>query len=341
MRELPLKLTGTKITLIIIIAILFFAPIVLSNPSQVQWVNVVQIAMIWVIMACSYRLITIIGQLSLAHGAWMALGGYVTAILSTTSGNLANYGFSWWATVPIAIIVTGICSLPVGLLCLRVRGLYFIIMTFGVALLVQTIITSWTGTTGGAEGIENVPPPTLGSINFGQIGQFTGSTEFFYLIFAFMLIALLVLWRMESGRLIQITGQGIRQNENLASSVGIKVARYKVLSFTISAMFAGLCGSLIVGLSGSIAPPTYIEGLLPMVFCIGGGRELLIGPVIGALAFSGLPQLFGIPTGYEPIFFGAIFIFIITILPGGLVSIPSILRRRFGKKEDVIPSQWV
>ena len=156
-----------------------------------------------------------------------------------------------------------------------------------------------------------------------------------------MLIALLVLWRMESGRLIQITGQGIRQNENLASSVGIKVARYKVLSFTISAMFAGLCGSLIVGLSGSIAPPTYIEGLLPMVFCIGGGREVLIGPVIGALAFSGLPQLFGIPTGYEPIFFGAILIFIITILPGGLVSIPSILRRRFGKKEDVIPSQWV
>ena len=104
---------------------------------------------------------------------------------------------------------------------------------------------------------------------------------------------------------------------------------------------AGLCGSLIVGYNNAIAPPTNLEGLLPMVYCIGGGREMLLGPVIGALTLSGLPQLFGIPTGYEPIFFGAIFIFIITILPGGLVSIPSILRRRFGKKEDIIPPQWI
>jgi branched-chain amino acid transport system permease protein len=291
--------------------------------------------MIWVIMAASYRLITMIGQLSLAHGAWMMLGGYVTSILSTTSPVLSNYGFNWWATVPIAIIVTGICALPVGLLCLRVKGLYFIIMTFGVALLVQTIITSWKGVTGGTEGIASVPSPTLGRIDF------EGTMAYFYLTFAFMLIALLILWRMESGRLIQLTNQGIRQNDDLASSVGIRVARYKVLNFVVSAMFAGLCGSLIVGYSNTIAPSTSFDGLLPIVYAIGGGREVLVGPVIGALAFSGLPQLFGIAAGYEPIFFGAVLIFVITILPGGLVSIPSILRRRFDKKEEVIPSQWV
>jgi branched-chain amino acid transport system permease protein len=338
MRELSLKLTGTKITITVIFAILFFTPIILSGNSQLELMDILQIGMIWVIMACSYRLITMVGQLSLAHGAWMMLGGYVTAILSTTSSELTNYGFNWWATIPIAIIVTGICALPVGLLCLRVKGLYFIIITFGVALLVQAIITSWTGVTGGAEGIANIPSPTLGSINFGGS---QGTTAYFYLTFAFMLIALLILWRMGSGRLIQLTNQGIRQNNDLASSVGIRVARYKVLNFVISAMFAGLCGSLIVGYNNAIAPPTNLEGLLPMVYCIGGGREVLLGPVIGALTLSGLPQLFGIPTGYEPIFFGAIFIFIITILPGGLVSIPSILRRRFGKKEDIIPPQWI
>ncbi len=338
MRGFPLKLTGTKITAIVIIAVLFFVPIILSGNSQLRLMDIFQMGMIWVIMACSYRLITMIGQLSLAHGAWMVLGGYVTAILSTTSGELTNYGFNWWATVPIAIIITGICALSVGWICLRVKGLYFIIMTFGVALLIQAIISTWANVTGGAEGIANVPSPTLGSINFGGS---EGTTAFFYLTFAFMLITLLILWRMESTRLIQLTDQGIRQNDGLASSVGIRVARYEVLNFVISAMFAGLCGSLIVGYNNAIAPSTYLEGLLPMVYCIGGGREVLIGPVIGALAFSGLPELFGIPTGYEPIFFGAILIFIVTILPGGLVSIPSILRRRFGKKEEIIPSQWV
>jgi branched-chain amino acid transport system permease protein len=338
MRELPLKLTGTKITAIIIIAVLFFIPIILSGNSQLRLTDIFQMGMIWVIMACSYRLITMIGQLSLAHGAWMLLGGYVTAILSTTSPQLTSYGFDWWTTIPIAIVITGICAFPVGLICLRVKGLYFIIMTFGVALLVQAIVSTWANVTGGVEGIANVPSPTLGSINF-DISE--GTTAYFYLTFAFMLFALLILWRMESTRLLQLTDQGIRQNDDLASSVGIRVARYKVLNFVISAMFAGLCGSLIVGYNNSIAPSTYVEGLLPMVYCIGGGREVLIGPVIGALAFSGLPELFGIPTGYEPIFFGIILIFIITLLPGGLVSIPSILRRRFGKKEEIIPSQWV
>jgi branched-chain amino acid transport system permease protein len=338
MRELPLKLTGTKLTAIVIIAVLFFTPIILSGNSQVELMDIFQMGMIWVIMACSYRLVTMIGQLSLAHGAWMLLGGYVTAILSTTSPELSNYGFSWWATVPIAIIITGICAFPVALICLRAKGLYFIVMTFGVALLVQAIITSWTGVTGGTEGIVNIPSPTLGGINFGGS---EGTTAYFYLTFAFMLIALLVLWRMESTRLIQLTDQGIRQNDDLASSVGIRVARYKVLNFVISAMFAGLCGSLIVGYSNAIAPSTYFDGLLPIVFCIGGGREVLIGPVVGALGLSGLPQLFGIPAGYEPIFFASILILIITILPQGLVSIPSILRRRFGKKEDTIPPHWV
>jgi len=338
MKELALRLTVTKITAIVIIAVLFFAPIIMSGNSQLRFIDIFQMGMIWVIMACSYRLITMIGQLSLAHGAWMLLGGYVTAILSTTSPTLTNYGFNWWATIPIAIIITGLCALPVGLICLRVKGLYFIIMTFGVALLVQAIISTWTSITGGAEGIGSIPSPTLGSINFGGS---EGTTPYFYLTFAFMLIALLILWRMESTRLIQLTDQGIRQNNDLASSVGIRIARYKVINFVISAMFAGLCGSLIVGYSNAIAPPTYLEGLLPMIYCIGGGREVLIGPVIGALALSGLPELFGIPAGYEPIFFGAILIFIITILPGGLVSIPSILRRRFGKKEEIIPSQWI
>ena len=240
MRELSLKLTGTKITVIVIIAILFFTPIILSGNSQLELMDIFQIGMIWVIMAASYRLITRVGQLSLTHGAWMLLGGYITAILSTTSPALANYGFNWWTTIPIAIVVTGICALPVGLLYLRVKGVYFIIMTFGVALLVQAIISSWAGVTGGAEGIALVPSPTLGSINFGGS---EGTTAYFYLTFIFMLIALMILWRMESGRLIQLTDQGIRQNRDLASSVGIRVARYKVLNFTISAMFAGLCGN--------------------------------------------------------------------------------------------------
>jgi branched-chain amino acid transport system permease protein len=141
--------------------------------------------------------------------------------------------------------------------------------------------------------------------------------------------------------LIQLTDQAIRQNDNLASSVGIRVAKYKVLNFTVSAMLAGLCGSLIAGYNNAVAPSSYLEGLLPIVYVIGGGREVLIGPVVGALAFSGLPELFGIPTGYEPIFFASILIIIITILPGGLASIPSILRRRFSKKEVIMPSQWV
>ncbi|MCX6012173.1 MAG: branched-chain amino acid ABC transporter permease [Chloroflexi bacterium] len=331
-KSLYKRVGGARLATILIIIFLLIVPTFSKGP---YFLGIFIMALIWIIMAVSYRMLTMVGQLSLAHGAWMAIGAYGSAIVTT------NNGWNMWQALPVMMIITGLIAFPIGVICLRVKGLYLMIMTMGVNEVIKAIITT-LNITGGPIGLSNVPaPPSIGSISFGSNAIFANLQNTYYLILILVLIVLLILWRMEASRLIQLTGQSIRQNDELARSVGINTTMYKVLMFVVSAMFAALAGVALVHYSAFIGPDR-LEGLSTMVFAIGGGRELLIGPVIGALVFSPISTiLYSKAKVFQPLVFGFMLIFVITILPDGLVSIPARIKRRYGKREEIIPPQWV
>lgn len=328
-----MKLKGS--TLFTLAVIIFFVIIPLVGLSPF-YIHIFQWAMIWIIWATSFRLLATTGQLSLAHGAFMTIGGYTSAILTV------DHGWNPWAAVPIGCLICVLVALPVGIAGLRLGRLYLIMLTAGIAEVIKEVLIGWRGLTHGRFGIPNIPelPPITifgHTINFFGVA---GRPAYYYLTLIVMLICLLVMSRMESGRLIQLTDASIRHNAVLAKSVGIKTARYKIMAFLYSAMFASICGSLAVHYYYFINPDSYIAGVNVVIYTLGGGSGQLMGPVIGTLVFSTLPDLLRVMKAYQPMIYGIILIVVITLLPGGLISLPARLRRRFRKKEEYVPPAW-
>ena len=225
------------------------------------------------------------GQISLGHGAFMAIGAYTTAILMVGNeqfGGPIGGGVKDVWTIPVAGLVAGLAGLAFGLPALRLSGLYLALATFAIAVALPSLVKRFADFTGGSTGINLFGRPEL-TAGTGGIDVFGGHVTFndwlYYLCWTVALVAFAVAWLVVRGRFGRAL-RAVRDSEVAAVSSGVSLARYKTLAFGISAAYAGVAGSLFAIANTFINPDTF-----PILLSI----ELLIGIVVGGLGgLSGL-----------------------------------------------------
>ena len=220
------------------------------------------------------------GQISLGHGAFVAVGAFVAAI------TIQRWNLPWPLTLPLAAIVSGVLGFAIGIPALRLEGVYLALATFALGVAAPTILKKPAGLTGGIRGI-TLPPVT------SAVPAFLGDEQFFYFVcLAIAAVLFLVAWNLLRGR----TGRAlraIRDGELAARAFGIDLPAYKTLAFAISAAYAGIAGALI-GLATTFVQADAFQFTISIYLLIGaivGGLGTLEGPVFGGLFVWYLPLL--------------------------------------------------
>jgi branched-chain amino acid transport system permease protein len=276
------------------------------------------------------------GQISLGHGAFMAIGGYTTAVL-TVNGVYGHHVRDLW-TIPIAGLVAGVAGLLVGIPALRLSGLYLALITFGIAVSFRQIPLKFDHFLGGTSGKTlNLPQTPFGLST-------TPNDWIYYLTWGIAFVLLVVAWLFVRGKPGR-TLKAIRDSEIAAASSGISLARYKTLAFAMSAFYAGVGGALYAIARAYMNPdvfPVVLSVYLVAALAL-GGVDSFFGLILGASAIYILinrttdvtrwidrlpavnlnPQRPGMPD----VVFGAVLIIVLILFPTG---IGGALRRLFG-----------
>jgi branched-chain amino acid transport system permease protein len=250
------------------------------------------------------------GQVSFGHNAFAAISGYTSAVLT------ANHG---WEPLPAAGLgLSGalVCALIVGYPTLRLRGHYLAMATLAIGLIAYEVAVQWQAVTQGYMGISGIPP--LG------IGKFTVSSDRALLVWliAFAALAVLAAAGIRRSRLgrafVAIAG-----SEDAARSLGIDVARYKLIAFLISAFYAAVAGSLFVHAVGFVSPEVYGLHMVVLAFTMlyVGGIGTIAGAALGAIVVALLPETVRRFSEYQDLAYGALLILILIYAPGGLASL--------------------
>ena len=269
---------------------------------------------LWAISVMGFTLVLRTGQFSLGQSAFLAIGGYTSAILTV------NLEWSFWPSFLMAGLVSGLVALLVGMVVLRVGGIYFSIITLALGEIIRIIAQQWEGVTRGARGLITSPPPTL-SLGFFEINFNASPIPYFYLTYCLVALTAVIFWRIGESRLGPIFA-GLALNPVLAEHQGIYLMKYRVMAFTVAGVFTGLAGSLYAHFLTVITPIVFglWQSIQIMIMSIVGGISTLVGgPIIGTflLYFLGeyLTRLGKV--GMQPLLFGAVVVVVLLFLPKG------------------------
>jgi branched-chain amino acid transport system permease protein len=316
------------------------AVVAYALPAFVSDFRAQQFAYVWMYLVALIGLNVLTGytgQISLGHGAFMAIGGYTTAIL------MSDYGVKDVWTIPAAALVAGTVGFLFGIPALRLSGLYLALATFAVAVATPGLIKRFESFTGGGQGINLFGTPELtASLNPVEIlgWELTFNNWLYYLSATVALVLYVIAWLFLRGR----TGRAlrtVRDSETAAVSFGVSLARYKTLAFGFSAAYAGVAGSLFAIATNFVNPDTFPIALsiYLLVGVVVGGLGSLVGLLAGAVfiqfmplwAQDGedvipdwLPVLGDLDTdspGAPAVVFGGVLILLMFVLPDGVVGL--------------------
>jgi branched-chain amino acid transport system permease protein len=261
-----------------------------------------------------------IGRINIGQGAYALMGGYVSAIL------VVKYGVSFWLTLPLAGLFCAVASVLIGLPILRLRGVYFAMVTL-VLTEVARLLALALPITNGAKGISSIPLPGAVEV-FGLtlIPDFATlenvKPAFYYLSVIVMILCFAAMYRLVHSRLGQLC-RSLQQNEELASSIGVNITYLRIIAYSISSFLGGLGGAIFASLSQSVYPSSFAvqDSINFMLNCFLGGLGYVFGPMLGTLVlYFGWDLLF-LTGKYQLLFYSSVLIALMVILPNGLLSI--------------------
>ena len=269
-----------------------------------------------------------IGRINIGQGAYALMGGYVSAVLMTQAG------LSFWTTLPLAGLFCAAISVVIGLPILRLRGVYFAMIT-----LVLTEVTRLTALalpfTNGAKGITSIPlPGALDVFGITLIPDFATlenpKLAFYLLAITLMVLTYAVLWRIVNSRLGHLC-RSLQQNEELSASIGVNTAYLRVLAYAISSFFGGLAGAVFVAISQSIYPSSFAvaDSVNFMLYCFVGGLGFVTGPMLGTFLLYFGWDLLSVAKEYQLLVYSSAMIALMLVLPNGVLSL---LDRKGGRK---------
>jgi branched-chain amino acid transport system permease protein len=281
--------------------------------------NLLVLMLIFIIFASAWNLLASSGQGSLGHAAFFGIGAYASTLIAAESG------ITPYITIFLGAAVAALIGVLIGLTCVRLREWFLAMVTFGFAIIVQTITVSVLAPiTGGWDGISS-PRLVSPGIPGYQLIQ--------YYSILFITIGCIFLIHIIMKSRLGLAFSAIRENEVEARATGVDPVRTRLIAFAISAYLAGIAGALEIHYIGYLTPEIYGVDISfwPIVYVIFGGLGTLAGPVIGTVVlmsiWEGLRQA-GLTFG-RYIIIGVLLILVIIALPTGLVSLPGEVRERW------------
>lgn len=303
----PALFSGQRVVVAIIFFLLLISPPFLSS----FLLTLLTQALIYAILAMSLDIILgYTGLASLGHAAYFGLGAYGVGILAT------RHGAGFWITLPVGVLLAVTVAAIFGLVALRATGVYFLMITLALGMVVWGLAHRWVTMTQGDNGISAIPRPDL-----GLPWSLAHSVPFYYFALAGFFISfwiLLVIVRSPFGRSLV----GIRESESRMRTLGYHVWLHKYIGFVIAGGFAGFAGVLWAYYNGFVSPAdlqlaTSVEVLLMVAL---GGRGTLLGPALGATIIVFLKNLVSVYTHRWLLILGAVYIATIVYAPEGVVG---------------------
>lgn len=290
---------------VVVLAMAIALPWVLTG--KYHW-HLLVLAGIFVLMALGLDLILgYLGELSLGHAAFFGVGAYSTAILTR------EFAVPFPTDLILACVISGLFGLAIGYPSLRLKGPYFAMVTLGFSEILRLVALNWVAVTRGPMGLPDIPSPAL----FGFV--FDSGLRYYYLVLAVVIVATLITRRM----LVSVLGYAFlatRENDELALAVGVSPFRCKVIAFWVGTMFTGAAGSLYARYVHFVDPSalsfffTYTVAAMVII----GGQGSIRGTIIGAVAFTLLPEYLRVNETYRLPAFGLLVILSIIFMPEGI-----------------------
>jgi branched-chain amino acid transport system permease protein len=261
-----------------------------------------------------------IGRINIGQGAFALLGAYVSAILVTKAG------ISFWISLPISGLFAACVAVLIGLPILRLKGVYFAMITL-VLTQVVTLTALALPITNGAKGITSIPlPGELSLFGLTLIPDFATLENprqaFYYTTAVLMVLTFAAMYRLVNSRLGHLC-RSMQQNEELASSIGVNIAYIRIVIYAIASFFGGVGGAMFGSIAQSVYPSSFqvADSVNFMLNCFLGGLGYVFGPMLGTLVlYFGWDLLFEFGK-FQMLIYSGVLILLILVLPNGLLSL--------------------
>jgi branched-chain amino acid transport system permease protein len=288
------------LALLIVAAVI--APFVISE----FYLTILGEALIMSLLALSFNLLFgYMGQLSFGQAAFYGISGYTVAMLITKAH------FNFWLSLAAGVLVAAVLGLIIGFFCVRLRGIYFSILTLAFGQLIYFVIYKWHDFTGGDDGIQGVYPPDL----------LNSPINYYFFILIVFILSTFILWRIVNSP-FGYTLKSMRENSERTEFLGISIARYQLIAFIIAAAYAGLAGALWAPFYRSMAPSAlfWLKSAEPVNAAILGGSSLFFGPIFGMFIMTFFHAWVLAYTVFWAFIMGVLILIVIFFLPGGMLG---------------------
>lgn len=301
------RVDGVLLTLLIGAGVLWFLPVGMGRYGT-------YVLSLWLVMSIAVMGLNLTlgyaGLKSLAQAAFMGIGAYITALLTT------KLGVNWYAAFALSGLACFLLGLVLGFPALRVKAHYLAFVTLAFSTLVWLVLRNEQWLTGGVFGISNIPRPTV----FGM--KTDGALAFHRFALVVTLVLALALWwmiRSPWGRAFL----ALRENPIRAASLGVNIRTYTLLAFAIGSAFAGFAGALYAPLVEFIDPSPFAlsASFFLLLMVVAGGSGYQLGPFVGALLGVMLPEWLRFTGGLYLIVFAAIVIMLLIACPQGVIGL--------------------
>jgi branched-chain amino acid transport system permease protein len=313
MQRRDFLLGKAEVAALLMICAAFFIPMMTRSVLVYSLMNQ---ALVGVIAAQSVWIMLRMNLLTFATPAFMAIGGYTVAIAGRHEITDA------FLMTAAAFLMPALVAVPLGALVLRLRGTYFVLVTFVLSQIMQLLLFLSEGLTGGSNGIAGIPPVTLLGTEMMTNRQ--------VVMFACGLALLATFITSVLTRYFRQHFAAIEENEILAESLGLVVWRYKALGFVVAAGIAGLAGYSLVNMLLTAHPSSFdsITAVDFIAYTIIGGRGSILGPFVGASLLVYATNMFGTHGQYAQGLYGVLILVVVLVARGGVVGTISALARR-------------
>lgn len=307
----------TQLGLLVLLVALCLAPLFIGVE---YYIHVLITIFVFIIYTSTYRFVLRTGQLHFGAHGFIGVGAYASVLM------VMRLGLPFWIAMPLAGVAAAILAVMIGYPALRVKGVYFAIITWGFADSLRFLYMRIQDPFGGNTGIANIPRPDsipvpfLGSIDFSEL------TPCYFLALIIMMITLLVLYRLEKSR-FGLVYSAIREEDSLAKAVGVNIMRYKVLAFAICSGLAAIGSSFYAHYSGFISPRDFVILLTISlgIYVVVGGLDRFSGPIVGTALLLIAGEFFAGYGFYKMMLYAGLMVVIILFLPGGTASLPKVV----------------
>ncbi len=303
------------------------AVLVLAFPFMVKFyqVSIMTSALMFVILGLGLNIVIGYGGLlHLGYAAFYAMGAYSYGLL------YLYWGVQFWVALPLGAVSGAVFGIVIGVPVLRLRGDYLAIVTLAFGEIARLLLENMSGFTKGPEGIAQIPRPAF----FVKLSLQGATTYLFYICIVLVLFTIFIIRRLEDSRIGRAL-EAMKEDDIAAQSMGIDLAKTKLITFALGAVWAGMVGVLLASKTTYINPGSFtlMESVMILVAVVLGGTGSIPGVILGAFLVTLIPEYFRVLADYRMLMFGVALVVMSIFRPQGII--PRV-RKRYLVGEDKI-----